>query len=90
MIKKIMITLLMIAAFSVWADAQSQRTHSRTKTSRSINYKHYYNKDKCRQRLVHRLYQKQAQKYFFKYTMPKSWYDMKRRSRSTARYYKRR
>jgi len=92
MIKKIILTVTMIATFSIFAEAQSQRTHSRNTRSTSYYryYKKHYNKKDYRNTLVHRRYRRARDEYFFKYKMSKSWYDVRRRSRSTARYYKRR
>ena len=89
MIRKIVITLLMMTLFSIVAEAQS-------KTGRKINYNRYttsrYN---SRNSLVHRRYQKASKRYFFKYTMSKAWYNTRRSSTkyyrpSSSRYYKRR
>lgn len=85
MIRKIVITLLMIILFSMLAEA-------RNKTGRKIDYNRYttsrYN---SRNSLVHRRYQKASKRYFFKYTMSRAWYNTKRSStKSSSRYYKRR
>ena len=91
MIRKIVITLLMMLLFSMVAEAQS-------KTKRSINYNRY-NKTRyynTRNSLVHRRYQKASKRYFFKYTMSKAWHNTRRYSSSkyyrpsSSRYYKRR
>lgn len=80
---------MMIAAFSIFAEAQSQRTHSRNTRSTSYYkyYKKHYNKKDYRNTLVHRRYQRARNEYFLKYKMSKAWYETQRR-RSSVRYYK--
>ncbi len=85
MIRKIVITLLMMVLLSLVAEA-------RNKTGRKIDYNRYntsrYN---SRNSLVHRRYQKASKRYFFKYTMSKAWHNTRRNStRSSSRYYNRR